>query len=337
MDDWLRRHLACPRDSAPLHLKDGRLTCAAGHSYPVVDGCPILLVDDAEPTHGYMAATLAAVGAMARQGGATATADTIAADGRVDDFVQDEIVRSCGNLYATLKGRLPRYPIPEFRLPAGAGSRLLDIGCNWGRWSVAAGRKGYRVVGLDPSLDAVMAARRVTRQLGIDAQFVVGDARFLPFADDTFDVVFSYSVFQHFSKDNARRSFCQIARVLKHGHTAWLQMPNRYGVRQAYHYWKRGFTDGDGFEIRYWTPAELLHTFRHTFGPTRMTVDGFFGLGIQAGDIDLLPLRHRAVVYGSEVLRAMSRRLPVLIRVADSVYLEAVNAKTRVTQSPPWP
>ena len=41
-----------------------------------------------------------------------------------------------------------------------AGSRLLDLGSSWGRWSIAAARKGYSVVGLDPSLGAVLAARR---------------------------------------------------------------------------------------------------------------------------------------------------------------------------------
>ena len=43
-------------------------------------------------------------------------------------------------------------------LPRGP---LLDIGCSWGRWSLAAARKGYSVVGIDPSLGAVMAARRI--------------------------------------------------------------------------------------------------------------------------------------------------------------------------------
>ena len=337
MNDWLLGQLVCPRDTSPLDLRDERLTCRHGHVYPVVDGCPILLIDDVEPTHGYIRDTLATVAALgtARQPPTPVVAP--ADSGGVDAFVQDEIVRTSGNLYTALKGRLPRYPIPTSRLPEGRGQRLLDIGCNWGRWSVAAGRRGYRVVGIDPSLGAVMAARRVTRQLGVEALFVVGDARFLPFADDTFDSVFSYGVFQHFSKDNARQSFCQIRRVLRHGHTAWLQMPNRYGIRQYYQHWRRGFTPGEGFDVRYWTPSELRQTFEDLLGPTHMTVDGFFGLGIQASDLDLLPWHSRAVVHASELLRRVSHRWPALTQVADSLYLEAVNDKTRVPQSTPWP
>ena len=44
--------LACPRcDERPkLELKDGRLVCpVCRHSYPIVDGVPHLLPEDAEP------------------------------------------------------------------------------------------------------------------------------------------------------------------------------------------------------------------------------------------------------------------------------------------------
>src|SRR2546421_318531 len=81
-----------------------------------------------------------------------------------------------------LLGELDSYPIPELRLPAGDGRRLIDVGCSWGRWSIAAARKGYRVVGIDPSLGAIIAARRVSESLGLPIRYVVGDARYLPFS-----------------------------------------------------------------------------------------------------------------------------------------------------------
>ena len=64
------------------------------------------------------------------------------------------------NDHPHLMGKLDRYPIPEIRLPESQGETLPDVGCNWGRWSVAAARKGYAVVGIDPSMGGVMAARR---------------------------------------------------------------------------------------------------------------------------------------------------------------------------------
>lgn len=216
MNEWLRNHLVCPRDKEKLYAKDGKLVCSKQHTYPVVSGIPIMLVDDIDATHGYIISTLEKVSKLDSNNQDT---DKIKNGKRnnleVGEFVQSEIPYTSGILYLPLKNKLTRYPIPEFRLPKGNGEMLLDIGCNWGRWSIAAAQKGYQVIGIDPSLDAVLAARRVSRQLGVEPNFVVGDARFLPFADDSFDTVFSYGVFQHFSKENAKNSFDEITRVLK--------------------------------------------------------------------------------------------------------------------------
>ena len=100
----------------------------------------------------------------------------------IDPVVAYLIAATNGLMYRHLIGRLESYPIPDIDLPPGEGRTLLDVGCSWGRWSLAAARLGYTVIGIDPSLGAVMAARRVARQLNLAATFLVGDARHLPFA-----------------------------------------------------------------------------------------------------------------------------------------------------------
>ncbi len=323
MNNWLRSHLACPRDKERLELEDEKLICPKNHIYPIVEEIPIMLVDDVGTTHDYIKKTLEQISLRIDSKAETEYVSKPITE--VDAFVQAEIPYTSGILYIPLQNKLTRYPIPEFRMETGNGENLLDIGCNWGRWSIAAAQKGYRPVGIDPSLDAVLAARRVSRQLGADTNFVVGDARFLPFAEDTFDIVFSYSVFQHFCKDNVRVSLDEVARVLKRNGKTLLQMPNKYGIRSFYQRWRRGFTEGEGFEVRYWTPSELMKTFEETFGETEMTTDCYFGLGIQSSDVDLLPLQYKMVVHSSDVLRKVSRVFSPLIKVADSVYLESVN------------
>lgn len=331
MNEWLRGHLVCPRDKQELRFGGGEMSCASGHAYPVVDDIPIMLVDDAESTHGYIEETLR----TAKSNEIAVSPDDHSGNSAenncfvVDEFVQKEVPYTSGNLYFSLQNRLTRYPIPELRLPPGSGERMLDIGCNWGRWSIGAAQKGYQPIGLDPSLEAVRAARRVSKQLGVDANFVVGDARFLPFASGAFDVVFSYGVFQHLSKENVRMSLDEAARVLKSNGRTLFQMPNKYGLRQYQQHRRRGFSEGEGFEIRYWTPSELMETFENKFGETKMSTDCFFGLGIQGRDADLLPLQYKAVVYASEILRKISRIVKPLTKVADSVYLESVNHQTK--------
>jgi 2-polyprenyl-3-methyl-5-hydroxy-6-metoxy-1,4-benzoquinol methylase len=81
-----------------------------------------------------------------------------------------------GMLYIRLIGKLTDYPIPYLRLPPGEGKRFLEIGCNWGRWCIAAARMGYRPVGIDPSLKGIRAARQVALHLGIQAHYVAADA-----------------------------------------------------------------------------------------------------------------------------------------------------------------
>ncbi len=328
MNDWFTSNLVCPRDKHKLDPKGRSLVCPNGHSYPVFDGIPVMLVDDVEVTHDYINRTLEKIAAVGGSSRIETDGDLESgADESIDEFVQGEVPYTSGNLYFSVQHKLTRYPIPKTRLRPGNGELLLDIGCNWGRWSIAAAKRGYRTVGLDPSLDAVLAARRVSRQLSAKVDYVVGDARFLPFVDDSFDTVFSYSVLQHFSKENARVSIDEVGRVCKRGGVTLIQMPNRYGIRQYQQHRRRGFTEGEGFEVRYWTPAELMATFETKIGPTQMTTDCFFGLGVQASDVDLLPLHLKAVVYSSELLRKLSTVFKPLTKVADSVYLESVNQK----------
>ena len=51
----------------------------------------------------------------------------------------------------------------------------------------------------------------------MEAEYVVGDARELPFEDGSFDAVFSYSVLQHLAKEDVPRVVAEIRRVLRPG------------------------------------------------------------------------------------------------------------------------
>lgn len=325
MNQWLRENLVCPRDKQKLETVGNDLICLSNHSYPIVEDIPVMLVEEQEHIHGYITETLDTIARMHTSDAAQTEESAVpaAASGAVDAYVQGEIIYTCGNLYMPLMHRLTRYPIPEFRLPDGGGKRFLDVGCNWGRWTIAAAQNNYRPVGIDPSLKAVSAARRISKQLNVATDFVVGDARYLPFAESCFDTGFSYSVLQHFSKENARISLDEIARVVKKDGKAVVQMPNKFGVRSFYQQMRRGFSEGESLDVRYWSPSELLETFKEKFGATQMSVDCFFGLNVQKNDVDLLPARFKLVVHSSEFLRRLSRSLPLLVNAADSLYLES--------------
>lgn len=339
LDPWFVEHLVCPRDRSKLTLTGNTLTCREGHTYPVVDGIPIMLRDDVAQTFGAAAASLArADGRLidARAPELFLESVEISDDQKrgvvelaarrplVDPVVAYLVAATNGLLYRHLVGQLKAYPIPEVSLPAGKGQRLLDVGCSWGRWTLAAASRGYDAVGIDPSLGAVMAACRVARQLGIPARFVVGDARYLPFGAATFATVFSYSVIQHFSREDAASAVAEIGRVLDRDGHARVQMPTRYGIRCLYHQLRRGFRDGSGFDVRYWLLGDLRSMFTERIGPSMFEVDGYFGIGLQQSDKHLMTPFRRLVLRASSWMTAASTRIAWLMYVADSVYVLSV-------------
>lgn len=314
MKPWFVGRLRCPVDRQPLEYDGDSLFCR-DHRYRVLSGIiPVLLVPEMAPTHPIAHESL-------RAASESRGVDLDPVNG-VDPFVRDMIAATGGYLYRPLVGRARAYPIPEPPLPRAVDAEcLLDIGCGWGRWSIACAQLGYDVIGVDPSLQAVVAATRVARQLGVEPKFLVADARALPFPSRSFQRVFSYSVLQHFAKPDVKQSLREICRVLDSRGTATVQMGNAFGIRSLYHLCRRGFRGGTGFEVRYWTPRELRNAFQAAIGPATLSVDGFFSLNAQRAEAALLPRRYRAVVTASECLKRLARMVPSLAYFADSLYV----------------
>jgi SAM-dependent methyltransferase/uncharacterized protein YbaR (Trm112 family) len=316
VDPRLLEFIVCPRDHSPLRDADRALVCEQGHSYGIVDGVPVLLVEEVPFTHCDAQRALAATRVESPQ------LMPAPVGNEIDPFVNKWIAATNGALYSHLSGKLREYPIPNLRLPPGNGRMFLEVGCSWGRWCIAAARVGYRPIGVDPSLGGIRAARHVAAQLGVDALFVVGDGRYLPLRNNIVDQAFSYSVLQHLSKDNARATLREIRRVLRPGGESLIQMANKLGPRSLYNQLRLRFVKTEGFEVRYWLPGELLAAFRQELGPTEVEVDGFFSLNPQVSDMRFLPAKYRAVVRASELLRKTARFLPPLRYFADSLYLK---------------
>ncbi|MGC4095647.1 MAG: class I SAM-dependent methyltransferase [Nitrospira sp.] len=231
--------------------------------------------------------------------------------------VQYIVAATCGNLYRDLVGRLPRYPIPNFRLKEGNHRLMLDIGLQLETSCIAAAQS-FMPIGLDPQLGALLAAKRVVNQLGLKAHFVCGDARHLPFAEKVFDLIFSYSVLQHFSKEDVRKVLAHCNRILKSDGEIFVQMPSKWGIRCLQQQLRRGFREAKDFEVRYWTLDELAKAFE-SIGSVDFDIDCFFGIGLQSSDIDLLSVPMQKLVELSELLR----KTPRLISIADSIYVHA--------------
>ena len=340
MDPWYLQNLVCPIDKTTLEEVNGCLISKTGNKYNIIDGIPIMLVSSTEHTLRNVAIqTLNANDNISKNIISKFYIDTLGIseiektnliksfkiDNLIDDVVRFIIGATNGNLYKNLIGKLDIYPIPEININISSGEKFLDIGCNWGRWCISAGRKGYQVIGIDPSIGAVLAARRVSIQLGLsNNKYLVADARFLPFQNNSFNIVHSYSVLQHFSKENVIITLCEIERVLMPAGYSLIQMPNFMGLRSLQHQLFRGFREAKNFEVRYWNLLDLLLTFRKYIDNSKLSIDCFFGLGLQESDLKLLSPIQKIIVYSSIFLKKINKYIKILILFADSIYIRSV-------------
>jgi SAM-dependent methyltransferase len=100
------------------------------------------------------------------------------------------------------------------------GKLVLDVGCGMGRFAEVASRWGARVVGVDLSTAAETAARNLADRPGVS--IFRADVFSLPFAEESFDLIYSLGVLHH--TPNCEQAFSRLPRLLKPGGTiaVWL-------------------------------------------------------------------------------------------------------------------
>lgn len=72
----------------------------------------------------------------------------------------------------------------------------------------------------------------------------------------------------------------------------------------------------------------MKRRFSNDIGPSKLLVDGFLTLNPQASEAHLLPLPFRAINRISEMVKGISKSLPDLVFVADSIYVNSAKANT---------
>src|SRR5699024_9783979 len=95
--------------------------------------------------------------------------------------------------------------VPEFLIPhLSASTQLLDAGCGQGSLTSNLaehishlGGTPAQVTGVDQSAEAVAEATELASDKQLDIPFQQANIHQLPFADDTFDVVFCHQVLHH--------------------------------------------------------------------------------------------------------------------------------------------
>jgi SAM-dependent methyltransferase len=121
-----------------------------------------------------------------------------------------------------------------------SGARLLEVGCGMGTDLLQFARGGATVTGVDLTPRSIEISRRHLAVYDETGDFAITDCEQLPFADESFDVVYSNGVLHH-APDTAG-AVREIHRVLRTGGLArvmlyhrgslafWGQVILRYGI-----------------------------------------------------------------------------------------------------------
>jgi SAM-dependent methyltransferase len=159
-------------------------------------------------------------------------------------------VESCGEVYAT--GEDPaartgalcgaRYAlepyIPEFAdFESGAGRDVLEIGVGMGCDHVGWAESGPRsLAGIDLTERAIEFTREHLALRELTSDLRRADAENLPFADASFDLVYSWGVLHH--SPDTPRAVSEILRVLRPGGVARVMIYHRWSMT-GYMLWAR--------------------------------------------------------------------------------------------------
>src|SRR5919198_4227881 len=143
------------------------------------------------------------------------------------------------------------------RVGVASGHRVLEVGCGSGVFLRAAADRGARVDGLDASEALIAIARRRVPE----ADLRVGDMQFLPYDDDTFDVVTGFNAF-FFAADMVA-ALREAGRVAKSGAPVVIQVwgrPERCDLNAVHPVMARFLPPPDPSAVRgseLWEPGKL--------------------------------------------------------------------------------
>ena len=144
------------------------------------------------------------------------------------------------------------------------GRSVLEVGCGAGVDLARFAKGGARVTGVDLAASAIALARANFAQQGLEGTFEVADAERLPFADNSFDLVYAHGVVQY--TPDPQRLVDECRRVLKPGGEAVFQVYNRRSWLNALSkLMKVGLEHEDAPVLRKFTIGEfrrLLRGFR---------------------------------------------------------------------------
>jgi SAM-dependent methyltransferase len=191
---------------------------------------------------------------------------------------------------------------------------VLEVGCGSGFAVQLFAEAGARVTAIDLTDWAVATTRARLDAFGLDGEVQRGDGEALPFADASFDLVFSWGVIHHSS--NMEAALRELVRVCRPGGRLVLMVYNRRSLRRLLadpistvrHRGDRAGAD-EALRARYDATADgaaAPHTDFVTAPELRGLLHGFHDVRIERRNMQGMP-----IPYASEHSRSAMMALRV--------------------------
>lgn len=134
-----------------------------------------------------------------------------------------------------------RYELEPFiaryaQFSSTTGKKVLEVGVGVGTDHVQFARAGADLHGVDLTDRGIELVRRRLELEGLASELAVADAERLPFADDSFDVVYSWGVLHH--TPDTPRAVAEAIRVLRPGGRICVMVYSRHAW-VSYGLWAR--------------------------------------------------------------------------------------------------
>ncbi len=123
---------------------------------------------------------------------------------------------------------LEPYIIPFADFESTRGLRVLEIGVGLGADHQRFAESGAMLTGIDLTERAISHVRRRLGLVGLTSELRTADAEALPFADSTFDRVYSWGVLHH--TPDTPKAFTEVLRVLKPGGRASIMVYHTWSI-----------------------------------------------------------------------------------------------------------
>lgn len=151
-------------------------------------------------------------------------------DYKLLDSLVNDLIKNKGKkikYFLHLPIHLPFIKSEIEKLPKSA--KILEAGCGFGHWVFWMAKHNFQVTGVDIAEKTIETAKLYAKNKKIsNCKFVVADIRKLPLEDNSFDMIFSFGVIEHFK--NPKPLMLELKRVLKPGGKIFLSVPNIYSM-----------------------------------------------------------------------------------------------------------